>query len=311
MPRTGELKVRVNPEGIDADLGARFLAHCFGTRWTPAMYRWYLERPFGGESSDRLAVLDGARVVASCGLAYRQLRTADSVVHQVGVLVAACTAPGERGRGCFARVVRAAVDRSAERGCTAVLGFVTAENASGRVLERSGATRVASAYLVSHARRPAGPGTLRLRVARVTQGWPVRAAGRLDGPPPRAGFLYQDTNSWRAQMLERPHPVRALRVGTTCRALVEQVGDTHRLQWLDGEPRERLAAIRALAAHAHLRCERFFMYSTHPGDVAAAGRLGLIARPGYLMALAAEPRHEPTVRTWAGMCWDVQSGDRM
>jgi hypothetical protein len=310
MPRTGELKVHLNPEGIEADIGVRFLARCFGTRWTEAMYRWYLQRASGGESPDRLVVLDGARVVASCGLAYRLVRTSDSAVHRVGLLVAACTAPGERGRGCFARVVGTAVDRSALRGCTAVLAFVTADNPSARVLQRSGATAVASAYLVSHARAPAGM-TLRLRAARVTPGWPARAAARLEGPPPQAGFIYPDASSWRAQMLERPHPVHALSVGTTCRALVERVGDTHRLQWLDGEPRERLAAIGALAAHAHRCRQRFFMYTTHPGEVAAAGRLGLIARPGYLMALPAESRRGPTVRAWAGMPWDVQSGDRL
>jgi hypothetical protein len=311
MPRRAELKVLVNPEGVDADIGVRFVSRCFGARWTEAMYRWYLQRPFGGESPDRLAVLDGAHVVASCGLAYRLLRTPDSAVHRVAVMVAACTAPGERGRGCFARVLGAAVDRSALRGCSAVLGFVTADNATARALQRAGATAVASAYLGSHPRRAADVGTLRLRPARVTQRWPARAAARLDGSPPRAGFFYPDAGSWRAQMLERPHPVQALSVGTTCRALVERVGDTQRLQWLDCEPRERLAALRALVARAQRRGERFFMFSTQPGEVAAAGRLGLVTRPGYMMALAVAGRHEATVHAWAGLPWDVQSGDRM
>jgi len=145
MSGDAELRIVVNPEGMDADIGVRFLARCFGTQWTGTMYRWYLQRSFGGETPDRLILMDGERVVAGCGLAYRLLRTPDGTVHPVSVVVAAGTVPGERGRGCYARVLQAAVDRSALRGCTAVLGFVTADNATGRGLRRRGATVIASA----------------------------------------------------------------------------------------------------------------------------------------------------------------------
>jgi len=305
-----ELRILVNPQGMNADIGVCFLARCFGTRWTEAMYRWYLQRSFAGESPDRLILMDGERVVAGCGLAYRLLRTPDGTVHPVSIVVAAGTVPGERGRGCYARVLQAAVDRSALRGCTAVLGFVTADNATGRGLRRLGATAVASAYIASPgvARIP-GTAILRLCSANGADGW--HASARLSSPPLQAGFHYPDVNAWRSQMVDRPHPVRSLRVGTTCRALIECVGDTDRLQWLDGNPRERLAAIRAIAAHAHRRKRHFFMYSTRPGDAAVARRLGLVATPGYMMALAPQTRHEPTVRGWAALPWHVQSGDRM
>ena len=307
-----ELKMLVNPRGMNADIGVRFLARCFGTRWTEAMYRWYLERSFGGESPDRLILMDGERVVAGCGLAYRLLRTPDGTVHRVSVVVAACTVPGERGRGCYARVLQAAVDQSALSGCTAVLGFVTADNPTGRGLRRLGATEVPSAYIASPgvARAP-GTVTLRLCSATAANGWPAHASARLGSPPLDAAFHYPDASAWRSQMVDRPHPVESLRVGTTCRALIECVGDTDRLQWLDGGPRERVAAIRAIAAHAHRRKRHFFMYSTRGDDAEAARRLGLVTRPGYLMALAPEARHEPTVRSWGALSFDVQSGDRM
>ncbi len=307
-----ELRVLVNPQGMNADIGVGFLTRCFGTRWTEAMYRWYLQRSFGGESPDRLIVMDGERVVAACGLAYRLLRTPDGTVHRVSVVVAACTVPGERGRGCYARVLQAAVDRSALRGCTAVLGFVTADSATGRGLRRLGATAVPSAYIASHgASRVPGIAILRLYGATVTDGWPAHASARLRSPPVQVGFHYPDVSAWRSQMVDRPHPVQSLRVRTTCRALIECVGDIDRLQWLDGEQRERAAAIRAIAAHAHRRKRHFFKYSTRPGDAAVARRLGLVARPGYMMALALETRHEPTVRGWTALPWHVQSGDRM
>ena len=112
-------------------------------------------------------------------------------------------------------------------------------------------------------------------------------------------------------MVDRPDGVESLRVGATCRALVERVGDTDRLQWLDGDARERLAAIRAVMVRARRRGQKFFMYSTCPHEIAAARRLGLAAHPGYLMVLPLHARQAATVHGWAAMSWRVQSGDRM
>ncbi len=306
------LRIVVNPKGLDAAIGVDFLARCFGTPWTEAMYRWYLQRAFGSEAPDRLILMDGERVVAGCGLAYRLLRTPDGATHRVSVIVAAATVPGQRRRGSFVRMAQASVARSALRGCTAMLAFVTADNASSRGLRRLDATEIASVYIASRGPpRLPGAGTLRVCGTLVTDRWLARASARLRSAPPRAVFDYPDPLTWRSQMVARPHPVQSLRVGSTHRALIERVGDTERLQWLDGDPRERAAAIRALAAHAFRRRRQFFMYSTRRDDVESARRLGLVSRQGYMMALATEQRHAPTVRGWAALSWDVQSGDRM
>jgi len=111
--------------------------------------------------------------------------------------------------------------------------------------------------------------------------------------------------------VERPDEVQSLRIGATCRALIESVGDTDRLQWLDGDGRERLAAIRAVALRARRRGRRFFMYSTCPHEVTAARRLGLAVHPGYMVVVPLQPRHASDVRDWARMSWHVHSGDRM
>jgi GNAT superfamily N-acetyltransferase len=312
MPGDGGLRILVNPEGLDAETGPEFLTRCFGTPWTARLYRWYLQRAFGGETPDRLILMDGARAVAGCGLVFRQLRVQDGEVYRVGIVVAACTLPSARGRGCYARVLEAAVERSAARGCVALLGFVTADNATGRGLARLGAAAIPSAYLVSRDRAgPAGGGLLKLRDAKVTDDWPVRAAARARAAGAPACFHYPETNAWASQLLDRPHGVECLRVGASCRAVIEPVGDTDRLQWLDGDERERTAAVRALAARAQARRRKFFMYSTCPHEAAAARRLGLAARCGYLMALAVQAGRAGTVRDWPGMSWRVQSGDRM
>jgi GNAT superfamily N-acetyltransferase len=312
MPGNAELSMLVNPTGMDAEVGPRFLTRCFATRWTDTLYRWYLQRCFGGDAPDRLILVQDGDPVAGCGLVYRQLHTPDGAVQRVSIVVAACTLPSARGRGCYARVLQAAIDRSTSRGCTALLGFVTADNATGRGLVRLGATAIPSSYIASRgAVRVAGAGTLRLCSAKVVDGWPQRAHARLRSASAPAGFHYPDVGAWRSQMLERPHAIQSLRLGATCRAVLECVGDTDRLQWLDGDPRERFAAIRALVAHARRRGRNFFMYSTRPGDAAAVRSLGLAVRPGYMMALALQAGQVPTVQAWAGMPWHVQSGDRM
>jgi len=163
-----ELRILLDPPGMDADIGARFLTRCFGIRWTAAMYRWYLQRSFGGEAPERLIMVDGGRVVAVIALVFRLLRTPDDTVHRVSVLVAGATLPGERGRGCYARILQAALARSALRGCTAALGFVTADNATGRGLLRLGAVGVASAYIAS-------PGVARTHAGRTCPSAPCCA----------------------------------------------------------------------------------------------------------------------------------------
>src|SRR5579863_8525842 len=312
MSGDGGLRILVNPVGIDAEIGTAFLTRCFASPWTDVMYRWYPQRAFGGEPPDRLVVIEGTQALAACGVVYRQLRTPDGEVHRVGIAVAGCTLPSARGRGCYVRVLQAVVDRSAVRGCTAVLGFVRADNASGRPLERWGAAVIPSAYIMSRDRGPLQQAAiLQLRDARVADDWPQRAEVRRHAGAARAAFHYPDASAWRSQMVDRPHGVQSLRIGATCRAVIESVDDTDRLQWLDGDERERLPAIRTIAAHARRRRRKFFMYSTCPHEVAAARRLGLATQPGYMMALALRAHLASAVRDWASMPWRVQSGDRM
>jgi GNAT superfamily N-acetyltransferase len=312
MSGDAELRILINPVGLDAAAGPAFLTQCFQAPWTERTYRWYLQRSFGGEAPDRLILMDGERAVAGCGVIYRQLRTADGDVHRVSVVVAACTLPSARGRGCYARVLQAAVERSTARGCAALLGFVTADNATGRGLRRLGAAGIPSAYIVSRDRAHIPrTGMLELRATRVADDWPARAEARACARAASATFHYPDPSTWRSQMVDRPHGVQCLRIGATCRAVIEDVGDTDRLQWLDGDERERLAAVRAIVARARRHRRKFFMYSTCLYEAAAARRLGLAARPGYLMVLALPAGHASSARDWASMSWHVQSGDRM
>jgi hypothetical protein len=307
------LKLLVNPLDIEAEIGIDFLVHCFDESWKPAMYQWYLQRLFHGEAPDRLVLLDGRRVLATAGIAYRQLRTPDGTIHRVGIMVAACVPPGERGRGRFSRLWKGAVNYCATRDCTALLGFVTADNASCLILRRARAVQIPSSYVISDDPPPEST-AVAPDVADVAYGaWRDYADGALQDQCSTAvaGFHYPDVNAWRSQFIDRPHPVELLRVGDTSRAIIERVDETDRLQWLDGDPEDQGAAVAAIVERARRARRRFFMYSTTALPGSFLRGCGLKVRPGFMMAMATRAEHEPVVSSWATLPWRVQSGDRL
>jgi hypothetical protein len=313
MPDDGALKLLVNPSDRQAETGIEFLERCFGRGWNPATYHWYLQRSFDGEAPDRLALVDGRRVLATAGIAYRQLRMPDGAIYRVGIMAAACVAPGERGRGRFSRLWRAAVGHSEARSCCALLGFVTADNASCLHLRRAGATQIPSSYIISDDSRPqrsaAAPG-----VAEAGHNeWRTYAdrALQLQCSAAVAGFHYPDADAWRSQFVDRAYPVELLRVGDTSRAIIERVNDTDRLQWLHGDLEEQGLAIAAVVERARRMRRRFFMYSTAVLRLSLLQDCGLKARPGFMMAVATQTGHESLVRSWCTLPWRVQSGDRL
>jgi hypothetical protein len=325
MPNDNALRLLVNPLDMEAEIGVDFLARCFGESWNSATYHWYLKREFHGEAPDRLVLAEGrqvpagdvtaaaAPVLATAGIAYRQLRTPDGTVHRVGIMVAACVPPRERGRSRFVRLWKGAVNYCATRDCTALLGFVTADNASCLILRRAGAVQVPSSYVISDDPPPEAPAVAREVADIAYDAWREYADGALQAQcsTPVAGFRYPDVNTWRSQFIDRPHPVELLRVGDTSRAIIERVDDTDRLQWLDGDPEDQGAAITAVVARARRARRRFFMYSTTALPVSLLRDCGLKVRPGFMMAQATRTEHEPVVRSWAGLQWRVQSGDRL
>lgn len=313
MPDNNALRLLVNPPDMEAEIGVDFLARYYGESWNTVTYDWYLKREFNGEAPDRLVLVEDRQVLATAGIAYRQLRTPDGTVHRVGIMVAACVPTRERGRGRFVRLWKGAVNYCATRDCTALLGFVTADNASCLILRRAGAVQIPSSYVISDDPPPEAPAVAR-EVADVAYGaWRDYADGALQAQYSTAvaGFRYPNVNAWRSQLIDRPHPVELLRVGDTSRAIIERVNDTDRLQWLDGDPEDQGAALAAVVARARGAGRRFFMYSTTALPVSLLRDCGLKVRPGFMMAQATRSEHEPVVRSWAGLPWRVHSGDRL
>lgn len=314
------LTLRVNPPDLEAQIGVDFLVRTFGAGWTPATYSWYLKREFQGEAPDRLVLVDSQQVLATAGIAYRQLMIPNGTIHRVGIMVAACVPPRERGRGRFMRLWKGAVEYCATRDCTALLGFVTADNASCLILRRARAVQIPTSYVMSDdsaVNSIAGTPHLVDVVADAADfplsGWPdfARAALQVQPSSTVCRFHYPTIDTWRSQFIERPHPVELLRIGDSALAVIEQVDDTDRLQWLHADPHGYGAAVAAIVARARLAGRRFFMYSTAAIPESDLRNCSLKVRPGFIMAVPTRTEHEAHVRTWATLPWQVQSGDRL
>lgn len=283
----------------------------FPGHWSRPTYEWYITRPFHGVESETLAVTDGHRALSVITLSYRQVCNGDHFPVDVGVIGSTVTLPTERGRGHYGRLLEAVRERAATKGYVAIIGFVTRDNSSTKGLSRRGALAIPSFYIVSDPRRrpvtrPARDGLLRCDPERLTDA----LAHRESSHPASMRFLYSCSADWRRQFIERPCAVHALRLAHDSLALVETVHDTDRLQWLACPPRKMTEAISRLAAASAAARRRFFLYTLDPVLAAAAKRIGLGMRPGYLMLWPTGHRTE----TWnrlSNACWTVQSGDRL
>jgi hypothetical protein len=277
-----------------------------------------LRREFHGEAPDRLVLVDGKQVLATAGVAYRQLLTPNGAIHRVGIMVAACVPPCERGRGRFMRLWKGAVEYCATRDCTALLGFVTADNASCLILRRARAVQIPSSYVISDDSLGTAVSPHCVHVAAEVADFPLsvwldfaHAALQAQSSNVVCRFHYPSIDTWRSQFIERPHPVELLRIGGTALAVIEHVDDTDRLQWLNADPDEYGAALAAIVSRAHSARRRFFTYSTAVFPESDLRNCGLKVRAGFVMVMPTRPEHEAHVRTWATLPWRVQSGDRL
>jgi hypothetical protein len=310
------MATQVSPSWLTPAGYIAFLNRVFPGQWNPNAYEWYIARSFNGRSGDLLVDAEDSTVHAGFALVPRQIVVDEGAPVDVGIICAAATLPGERRRGRYAQLLQAALACGRQRGYAALLGFVTADNASGRGLLRLGARAIPSFYLLSargrRARRappvqPATRAALDRLVPQLLQPWLQRPGGAR---APQARFHYADRRDWARQFLHRPHPVRAVRVRHDSLALLEAVGAMERLQSLACPDDRRTASLAALAAASSAAARSLFMYTLDPREAAAARRLGLRARDGYLMLLPTghAPRHWEAL---AGAHWQVQSGDRL
>jgi GNAT superfamily N-acetyltransferase len=291
-------EVAINPERID-EAFLRGLVICFPGAWNEAIFRWHFRRPFAGHDPDMLGILKGGSPVAGLGLNYRQLTTSDGEVVDVAVVTAAWTLPRERGRGYLLRLLRTAVPRARERGCRAVLSFMTADNASAVLLRRAGAWSVPTFYLSTTASAASEP-NLDNSPLPVTDGYASSA--------PAISFHYASREDWHSQFVDRPLPTERIASGGTT-AVVERTPVADRLLMLVAPPNVAADALEAYARSARNAGRGFFHVTTSPELARASRSRGLVVRAGHLMVqdIAAQP----ALKVPRHAAWRIHSGDRM
>jgi hypothetical protein len=308
---TSTYTTHVNPKWLDPAGYVAFLNHVFPGQWNRRSYDWYLRRPFNGAEGEILVRADGARIVCGMGMSHRQIRVGADRIVDVHVISAAATLKDEQGRGHYGALLQLALERAREKRSAALLGFVTRSNASGRGLLRLGSRAIPSFYVFSADPPRAAPAARPVRLESPPQ--VERMAQELARRPARVGsahFHYARAEDLRQQFVQRPHPVRALRAAPDSLALVESVGSTDRLQWLTCPDGKVSSTIAALAARSAAASRGFFFYTLSPLQAAAARRVGLRVRNGYLMVQPSGcSRHD--WETLAAATWSVQSGDRL
>jgi hypothetical protein len=190
-----------------------------------------------------------------------------------------------------------------------LLGFTTRQNASARGLLRLGAHAIPSFYIVSDSLIALRRGA----ASRPVRPLPALEHVRQESYHGRSGevqFHYGARRDWLEQFVQRPNPVSAWRVSHDSTALIETVGSTDRLQWLGCPRRKSIASIAALASSSAAADRKFFMYTLDPLLAAAAGRLGLAIRGGFLLVLPID-RTKADLGELLTAPWGLQSGDRM
>lgn len=292
-------EVVANPADERAYLAG--LQRCFPGSWDERSYRWFLGRPFRGRAPDVFAVYAGRELVAGLGVNYRDVVLPDGRAKLVGVLTAAWTLPEHRGRWHLRRLIERIKSVTAERGCAALLSFVTVDNASAAVLARMRAFSSPTFYLHGAA-SPSGvagaaaePRKMELQAVDVA----ADGAGAI-----RFAYGWED---WRQQHLDRPGTTTAHAVGANL-AVVEEVGTTDRVQWLGGPRDSRPTALAAVLARARARGRHLFHFTISSELAQAARSCELDVREGAMMVLGLGlgPGED-----WWRAPWHVQAGDRM
>jgi GNAT superfamily N-acetyltransferase len=292
------IDVATNPEGIDEGF-LRGLDVCFPGAWNEAIFRWHFRRAFAGRAPDTLAILNGATPVAGLGLNYRQLSRTDGDIIDVAVVTAAWTLPRDRGRGYLLRLLRTAVARARERGCRAVLSFMTADNASAVLLRRAGAWSVPTFYLSVGEDAGDGPDC---------EDSPTPTTNDHAGSGTPISFYYASPEDWRSQFVDRPLPTERIESGDAT-AVVERTPVADRLLMLLAPPSGAADALETCARSAR-DAGRSFFHVTTSADLARASRSrGLTVRPGHLMVQDIAAHADLNVPRHA--VWHVHSGDRM
>lgn len=301
-----QLDVEINPTGME-DEYLSGLNRSFGDWGDRSTYRWDFEREVGTRPADLMILRDQGKIVAGSAVSYRIVRYGvDELL--IGVMTGSWTLPEARGRGAFSQVIDASRRLVASRGGTALIAFVTQENASRRRLVAAGCLEVPTWYVASTNETVAPTDAPVVEPGSATVEELFLAHRRSQSGGNAAHVMYPSIEVWASQFLDRPLPVERL-TAAGCHCLVERSPVSDRVLWLDG--RDPSAAVAALLARAVDAGRQLFVFTTQAGLAQTGVDLGMAAKPGSVAVLhalygpdrPASPASLPTE-------WGLQGGDR-
>jgi len=302
------IEMEWNPGRLLPDDYIELLNLSFGGTWNRELFHWYMQRPFAGKSPDLAVLCVDGQPVSGAAVNYRQLRDPNVRVHDIGVISGAWTHPKARGHGYYTRVMRECAAHVSSSGCELLLGYVRADNDSSKGKITAGARMIPTAYVTSTA-VSGDIAELPEVTAETVSAEELHPLHSIHSAA-STGYHYATQDDWTAQILKRPGPVETLRIGSDAVAVVEQAGDTNRLQWLGAAEQARVACLSALAARASVAGRQFFAFCTGPVITQLGAVPGLRTQPGFITCLPTGTLSAAAENMLAGL-WDVHSGDRV
>jgi hypothetical protein len=254
----------------------------FGRWGGQAMFDWALRRAVAGRSADLLLLDDAGQTIAGSAIAYRRMLHTDGREQLAAIMTASWTSPEARGRGAFARMIKASLELASESEAI-LLGFGREENASYRRFVAAGATLHPTFYCRSLS---AGQEEGSLQ--------PLEPDGRLfrmDG----THFKYT-AQEWLDQFVRRPGaPVECLGRPGEWSAIIQRTDEFDQVHALSDR-----RALPALAARAQRAGRRLFHYTTSNEEARDLAGAGYEWTAGFLSVLPGSDIEE----------WSFQNGDR-
>ena len=326
------ITVQVNPPQIDDE----YLS-CLNLAYNPWGNRQQFEWCFRRESSypdpDLVVLKIDNEMAAGSGVTYRRVTFAGGSTITVGLVTGAWTLPQFRDQGCFARVIQECVQVTRRKGGALLFGFVRADNASSRQMERLGSAMVPSKYLRSQSRASPQDG---VHFQRVPKNAEVLATlfNKFTGEMPgRTRFDYATVADFSAQFIDRPSATEILTDGRGNFGVIESRDNYDVLQLIISERHEQSSRVRVMEgflSYVNEKGRLLLSFLTDQAMVEAAIAAGFEVSDGYLAVLIADDRSlneamrtpihltehdskllaQPAGAYFPGP-WDIQSGDRM
>ena len=302
------LNVHINPAGWDA----RYLAclnQAFPGWGDQRRFDWCFRRRLDLHRPDLMMLTVDDQPAAGSAVTYRTLMTAQGP-QEVGIMTGSWTLPAYRRTGLFARIIDESAELARQAGCGRLMAFVTAGNASRRVLEAAGARMDAAHYIAAPAAVAANHASADLTRQPLTDDLAhhlFELASRVKDE--RARFCYQDAEEFSGQVLHRPNGVEVWRDAEGQFFVFEQTAGTISLIYAfphDTASGWESNTMRQAAGHAGDQACALFHYTASDPVAVAARSAGFETPPGYIVTLELTSPPHALPEDWL-----VWNGDRM